>query len=144
MKQMWQCAVKCIILGYNSVVCDKSKAINHPWWGPPGVLGIWWEWWFIFRELRSNGNYFRGSREQAHIFGDLGSHAKKQKSKGKASIIVWFFKKFFCFWGASPLDPPLKWCFHSFSDLHAYLDLSKRKLCQISICSFIMFKSLGR
>ena len=47
--------------------------------GPPGVLGIWGEWLFIFRELGSNGNYFRGSREQAHIFGDLGSPAKKQK-----------------------------------------------------------------
>ena len=45
--------------------------------GPPGVLGIWREWLFIFRELGSTGNYFRGSREQAHNFGDLGSPAKK-------------------------------------------------------------------
>ena len=45
--------------------------------GPPGVLGIWGEWLFIFRELGSTGNYFRGSREQAHNFGDLGSPAKK-------------------------------------------------------------------
>ena len=37
-------------------------------------------------ELGSTGNYFKGSREQAHSFGDLGSLAKKQKNKGKASI----------------------------------------------------------
>ena len=46
--------------------------------GPPGVLGIWGEWLFIFRELGSTGNYFRGAREQAHNFGSL---AKKQKKK---------------------------------------------------------------
>ena len=49
--------------------------------GPLGVLGIWGEWLFIFRELGSAGNYFRGAREQAHNFGDLGSLAKKQKEK---------------------------------------------------------------
>ena len=48
---------------------------------PPGVLGIWGEWLFIFRELGSTGNYFRGAREQAHNFGDKGSLAKKQKKK---------------------------------------------------------------
>ena len=47
--------------------------------GPPGVLGIWGEWLFIFRDLGSTGNYFRGAGEQAHSFGDLGSPAKKQK-----------------------------------------------------------------
>ena len=47
--------------------------------GPPGVLGIWGEWLFIFRELGSNGDYFGGSREQAHIFRDLGSPAKNLK-----------------------------------------------------------------
>ena len=41
--------------------------------GPPGVLGIWGEWLFIFRELGSTGNYFRGAREQAHNLGDIGS-----------------------------------------------------------------------
>ena len=45
-------------------------------WGPPGVLGIWGEWLFIFRELGSTGNYFQGFGEQAHSFGDLGSPAK--------------------------------------------------------------------
>ena len=60
--------------------------------GPPGVLKIWGEWLFIFRELGSTGNYFRGSGEQAHIFGDLGSPSKKQKNKGKASILFDFKK----------------------------------------------------
>ena len=43
--------------------------------GPPGVLGIWGEWLFIFRELASTG-IFRRSRKQAHNFGDIGSLAK--------------------------------------------------------------------
>ena len=46
---------------------------------PPGVLGIWGEWLFIFRDLGSIDNYFWGAGEQAHSFGDLGSPAKKQK-----------------------------------------------------------------
>ena len=33
----------------------------------------------MLREFWSTGNYFRGAREQAHNFGDLGSLAKKQK-----------------------------------------------------------------
>ena len=41
-----------------------------------GVLGIWGEGLFIFRELGSTANYFRGAGEQAHTFGDLGSTAK--------------------------------------------------------------------
>ena len=60
--------------------------------GPPGVLGILGEWLFIFRDLGSTGNYFRGAGEQAHSFGDLGSPAKKQKNKGKASILFDFLK----------------------------------------------------
>ena len=52
---------------------------SHQNLGPPGVLGIWEEWLFIFRELGSTGNYFRGARELAHNFGDIGSLAKKQK-----------------------------------------------------------------
>ena len=47
--------------------------------GPPGVLGIWRELLFIFRELGSTGNYFREAKEQAHNFGNLGSLAKKKK-----------------------------------------------------------------
>ena len=49
--------------------------------GPPGVLGIWGEWLFIFRDLGSTGYYFRGAGEQAQSFGDLESPAKKQKNK---------------------------------------------------------------
>ena len=60
--------------------------------GPPGVLGIWGEWLFIFRDLGSTGNYFRGAGEQAHSFGDIGSPAKKAKKKGKASILFDFLK----------------------------------------------------
>ena len=58
--------------------------------GPPGVLGIWGEWLFIFGEMGSTGNYFRGSREQAHIFGDLGSSVKKQKIKEKPPFCLIF------------------------------------------------------
>ena len=43
---------------------------------PPGILGIWGEGLFIFRELGSTANYFRGAGEPAHTFGDLGSTAK--------------------------------------------------------------------
>ena len=45
---------------------------------PTGVLGIWGEWLFIFRELLSTGYYSRGAREQSHNFGDIVSLAKKQ------------------------------------------------------------------
>ena len=59
---------------------------------PPGVLGITGEWIFIFRELGSTGNYFRGAREQAHDFRDIGRRAKKQKKKEKASVLFDFLK----------------------------------------------------
>ena len=59
--------------------------------GPPGVLGIWGEWLFIFRELGSTRNYSRGAREQAHNFGDIGSLAKKQKNKEKPPFCLIFF-----------------------------------------------------
>ena len=52
---------------------------SRPAWGPPGVLGIWGEGLFIFRELGSTAYYFRGAGEQAYTFGDLGSTAKKVK-----------------------------------------------------------------
>ena len=44
--------------------------------GPPVILGIWGEWLFIFRELRSTSNYFQGFGEQAHSSGDTWSPAK--------------------------------------------------------------------
>ena len=43
-------------------------------------------------KVGSNGKYFRGAGEQAHSFGDLGSPDKKQKNKGKATILFDFFK----------------------------------------------------
>ena len=43
----------------------------------PQGFGIWGEGLFMFRELGSTGNYFQGSGEQAHSFGDLLSPAKK-------------------------------------------------------------------
>ena len=63
--------------------------------GTPGL--------FIFRELGSTGYYFEGFGQQAHYFGDLGSHAKKVKIKsylkGKAFISFdLFLKKIFGFW----------------------------------------------
>ena len=57
--------------------CFKFPLRNISYLGPPGVLGIWGEGLFIFRELGSTANYFRGAGEQAHTFGDLGSTAKK-------------------------------------------------------------------
>ena len=60
--------------------------------GPPGDLGIWGKLLFIYRELGSTGNYFRGAREQAHNFGDIGSLAKKQKKYEKVSILFDFLK----------------------------------------------------
>ena len=60
-----------------------TKGASNRITGPPRVLGIWGEWPYIFRELGSIGNYFKGAREQAHNFGDLGSLAKKQKKKKK-------------------------------------------------------------
>ena len=58
--------------------------------GAPRVLWIWGEWLFIFRELGSTGNYFRGARDQAHNFGDIGSLAKKQKNKEKPPFCLIF------------------------------------------------------
>ena len=78
--------------------------------GPPGLLAIWGEGLFIFRELRSTGKHFRGAGEQAHSFGDLGSPTKKKKInlknltiKENLHIVYIFKKKFFDFFGADPL-----------------------------------------
>ena len=87
---------------------DRIYAMRMLTDGPPGVLRIWVEWPFIFRELGSTGNYFRGAREQAHNFGDIGSLAKKQKKYGKASILFDFLKiSSASLWGASPPQTPL-------------------------------------
>ena len=67
------------------------------YWGPQGFWwGVWRECLFIFRDLGSTGNYFQGSGEQAHSFGDLGSPAiklKKSHLKGKAFISFDFLRK---------------------------------------------------
>ena len=65
-------------------------------WGPPGDLGIWGEWLFIFRELGSTANFCQGFWEQAHSFGDLGSPPKskiKSHLKEKPSFRLIFFLK---------------------------------------------------
>ena len=56
---------------------QNFKESKLPKGGPQGFLGIWGEGLFIFRELGSTANYFWGTGEQAHTFGDLGSTAKK-------------------------------------------------------------------
>ena len=45
--------------------------------GPLGALWVWEEGLFIFRELGSIGNHFRGAEEQAHCLGDLESPVLK-------------------------------------------------------------------
>ena len=62
---------------YGSTTTHAGSATIHPDGAHPGVLGIWGEGLFIFRELGSTANYFRGAGEQAQTFGDLGSTAKK-------------------------------------------------------------------
>ena len=67
-----------------SLVCtflvriERKKFSRHdPYLGHTGVLRIWGERLFLFRELDSLGNYFRAAGEQAHSFGDLGSPVQK-------------------------------------------------------------------
>ena len=90
----------------SEVLISKWGLQPYRIWPLPGVLGIWGEWLFIFRDLRSTGNYFRGAGEQAHSFGDLGIPAKKQKNKGKASILFDFLKKNSASGGIAPQTPP--------------------------------------
>ena len=100
--------------------------------GPPGVLGIWGEWLFIFRDLRSTGNYFRGAGEQAHSFGDLGSPARKQKNKGKASILFDFFKKESSASGGIAPQTPLLSSNSNHFRMACTCTLSERKIWQLS------------
>ena len=44
-------------------------------------MGSWGEGLFIFRELGSTGDYFRGAGEQAYTFGDYVGTAEKVKKK---------------------------------------------------------------
>ena len=77
-------------MGHTNDWCISTGQVHEPpelpGMGPPGVLGIWEEWLFIFRELGSTGNYLRGAKEQSHNFGDIGSLAKKQKKKKRKSL----------------------------------------------------------
>ena len=50
-------------------IFNYSCTDNEPYVGPPGVWGIWGEGLFIFRDLGSTGNYFRGAGKQAPSFG---------------------------------------------------------------------------
>ena len=58
---------------------------------------------FSFRALWSTGNYFKGAREQANCFGDLGSLAEKEKIKLKKNYLKTYlcliFKIIFGFCG---------------------------------------------
>ena len=65
----------------------KLKSVYN---GAPGVLGIWGEWLFIFRDLRSTGNYFRGAGEQAQSFGIKGALPKSKKIKEKPPFCLIF------------------------------------------------------
>ena len=58
---------------YNFVILFNSTTNG----GSPGFFGIWGEGLFIFRELRSTGNYFRGAREQPHNFRESYTKVKK-------------------------------------------------------------------
>ena len=59
------------------------------YWAPRGFEDLG-RMTIYFRELGSTGNYFRGYREQAHNFGDLGSPAKKQKIREKPPFFFIF------------------------------------------------------
>ena len=57
----------------NTLLYTKTLPLRY--WGPVRG-GI-----FIFTELGSTGNYFRGASEQLHSIGDLGSPSQRFKSK---------------------------------------------------------------
>ena len=89
-----------------AVLRSHSKYYNV---GPPGVLGIWGERLFIFRDLGSTCNYFRGAGEQARSFGDIGSPAKMQKIiKEKPPFSLIFLKISSAYGGKAVPDPPPK------------------------------------
>ena len=106
--------------------------------GPPRVLGILGEWLFIFRDLESTGYYFRGAGEQAHSFWDLGSPAKKQKNKGKASILFDFLKVLLLLGAQTPLVNPKCTYFRITST--SRLTSRKNMAIIFCCCSFITLK----
>ena len=93
--KFWKCFAKFMILidiycqfvkNLMTLICAAHIFSTLSTWtshscidGAPRGFGIWGEWLFICRELGSTGYYFRGGREQAHNFGDIGSLAKKAK-----------------------------------------------------------------
>ena len=51
--------------------------------GPQGVLWILGEWLFIFRELGSTGNYFRGAWSRLMVLGNWSGALPKIKKNTK-------------------------------------------------------------
>ena len=88
-------------------LCKQFGSI--PTSGAPRGFGDLGRMAVYFQGAGSTGNYFQGFWEQAHSFGDLGSHAKKlKKSHLKGKAFIWFdffFQKFFGFWGEATQTP---------------------------------------
>ena len=61
--------------------------------GPQGFGGSWENGFLFFREHGSTGNHFRGAREQANNFGDIGSLAKKPKKNKETPPFCLIFLK---------------------------------------------------
>ena len=99
-----------ILLCAQRLYYGKDQLDCPPPKGPPGVLGIWGKWLFIFRELGSTVNYFQVCGKQANIFGDLGSPVKKKLKnlslKEKPSFRLTFSKKSSAWGSGKPPDPP--------------------------------------
>ena len=60
-------------IGYHEEKAQSTGSMN---WAPRGFADLG-RMAIFFRELGSTGDYFKGSVEQAHSFGDLVSTAKK-------------------------------------------------------------------
>ena len=102
-------------------------------------------------ELRSTGNYFRGTGEQAHSFGDLGTPANKEKNKfksshlkGKALILFDLKNIYFGLVGVCDFCPqtPLIQCHCIYFPLstHIWIYCSEKHGEQFFRCSFVIFK----
>ena len=68
------------ILHRKSEESHRSGEIFYPIVGPPGILGIWGDWLFIFRELGlgSTGNIFKDLGCKLIVLG-LREHCEKVK-----------------------------------------------------------------
>ena len=96
---MLQCAVSRQISYSSFISLQATNTLTHRSYGSeilmasgwaPGVLGVWGEWLFIFRELGSTDNYFQGFGEQARSFGDLESPGKSKKNISPSSKSLYF------------------------------------------------------